>query len=496
MVLHVLGVGAIGSLLAAHLSKHTNEAVKVIVRSGGLYNALAKQNRELTIERDGQQLHTDTIETELIPPVREITEAQAGHPFISEYVIGTHRARDVQRQSLASIDSLFVATKAPAVLPAVQQISPRLSTNSTIVLLQNGGGVVDHLINNLFPDESRRPNFIVGVNTHGAYVRNVRQRTNEGKSSSAMHTVWAGVGSIPFAVMPNLQVQHALRSLDTTNANPLLNPHSADTPSLDYLPLSEPTQSLRKTISAMLACQPLNFEWLALPELLHVQQQKIAVNCVINPLTAIFDVQNGVLLEQNIEVMAYTICQEVSRVFGVKARQDLLAKVESGAPESEDDKYLIEHGLFPVDHPLSPESLHARALQVSRTTDSNVSSTLADIRNGNRSTEIDFLNGYISQLGQELGIPTPVNDSLVQMVHFKTGLGKRAKRPPRGIPAYLPRMRISERFGATYKPQGIKPRHKNRKQAQVESERTVELESGTSEPTTDDGTSSSQIHNP
>lgn len=108
----------------------------------------------------------------------------------------------------------------------------------------------------------------------------------------------------------------------------------------------------------------------------------------------------------------------------------------------------------------------------------------------------DFLNGYISQLGQELGIPTPVNDSLVQMVHFKTGLGKRAKRPPRGIPAYLPRMRISERFGATYKPQGIKPRHKNRKQAQVESERTVELESGTSEPTTDDGTSSSQIHNP
>lgn len=64
-------VGAIGSLLAAHLSKHTNEAVKVIVRSGGLYNALAKQNRELTIERDGQQLHTDTIETELIPPVRD-----------------------------------------------------------------------------------------------------------------------------------------------------------------------------------------------------------------------------------------------------------------------------------------------------------------------------------------------------------------------------------------------------------------------------------------
>lgn len=72
------------------------------------------------------------------------------------------------------------------------------------------------------------------------------------------------------------------------------------------------------------------------------------------------------------------------------------------------------------------------------------------------------MNGYISHLGRELGISTPVNDSLAQMVHFKAGLGRKARRSPRSLPPYLPAMRITERFGATYKPQGIKTRYKNR----------------------------------
>lgn len=62
-----------------------------------------------------------------------------------------------------------------------------------------------------------------------------------------------------------------------------------------------------------------------------------------------------------------------------------------------------------------------------------------------------------------MGIATPVNDSLVHMVKFKAGLGSRARRQPRDMPRNLPLMRISDRYGATYKPQGIKPRHKKRR---------------------------------
>lgn len=87
------------------------------------------------------------------------------------------------------------------------------------------------------------------------------------------------------------------------------------------------------------------------------------------------------------------------------------------------------------------------------------------------------MNGYISRLGRELGISTPVNDSLVQMVNFKVGLGRMAKRSPRSLPPYLPAMRITERFGATYKPQGIKTRHKNRNRTLEDNADTAQKDS-------------------
>jgi 2-dehydropantoate 2-reductase len=43
------------------------------------------------------------------------------------------------------------------------------------------------------------------------------------------------------------------------------------------------------------------------------------------------------------------------------------------------------------------------------------SSTAQDIARGKR-TEIDSLNGYVARLGEELGIPTPVNRTLHALV--------------------------------------------------------------------------------
>lgn len=43
------------------------------------------------------------------------------------------------------------------------------------------------------------------------------------------------------------------------------------------------------------------------------------------------------------------------------------------------------------------------------------SSTLQDVRKGRRS-EIDFLNGYVSRRGREVGLETPVNDAIVQVM--------------------------------------------------------------------------------
>ena len=49
-----------------------------------------------------------------------------------------------------------------------------------------------------------------------------------------------------------------------------------------------------------------------------------------------------------------------------------------------------------------------------------ISSTGQDIASG-RLTEIDDLNGYVVRRGKALGIPTPVNETLVRLVHILEG---------------------------------------------------------------------------
>lgn len=87
------------------------------------------------------------------------------------------------------------------------------------------------------------------------------------------------------------------------------------------------------------------------------------------------------------------------------------------------------------------------------------------------------MNGYVSRLGRQLGIPTPLNDSLVHMVRFKAQLGRRARRQPQDEPRNLHAMRLSNRYGATYKPQRTKIRF-DKRGAQVDRESTT---SGNSE---------------
>ena len=54
-------------------------------------------------------------------------------------------------------------------------------------------------------------------------------------------------------------------------------------------------------------------------------------------------------------------------------------------------------------------------------------STSQDIAKGRR-TEIDYLNGYVSARGREVGVPTPVNDAIVT-VFKEVEAGVRAPDP-------------------------------------------------------------------
>jgi len=116
--------------------------------------------------------------------------------------------------------------------------------------------------------------------------------------------------------------------------------------------------------------------------------RKLTLNCVINPLTALFRVPNKEIAHDSLREIRHRIVDECMR----------MAKEEGVVLES---------------------SLHEE-VNTATTSYSNKSSMCQDIIKG-RKTEIDFLNGRVSELGKKHGIPTPINDVLTALIKFMEG---------------------------------------------------------------------------
>ncbi len=112
---------------------------------------------------------------------------------------------------------------------------------------------------------------------------------------------------------------------------------------------------------------------------------KLFVNVGINGLTALHDRSNGQLLE------SATVLEQLTQ---------LVQEAEQVARAAD----IVIH-----EDPLQS------TLAVCRNTADNISSMLQDVRN-RRPTEIDTINGAISRIGKELGIPTPKNDALITKI--------------------------------------------------------------------------------
>ena len=113
---------------------------------------------------------------------------------------------------------------------------------------------------------------------------------------------------------------------------------------------------------------------------------KLIINVGINPLTALTRLNNGKLIElEGVKQVMHNAVTEAVKVAKRKRIKllydDPLAKVEA----------------------------------VCEATAGNVASMLQDILR-KKKTEIDFINGVVVREGQSLGIPTPVNSVLVELV--------------------------------------------------------------------------------
>jgi len=116
--------------------------------------------------------------------------------------------------------------------------------------------------------------------------------------------------------------------------------------------------------------------------------KKLTMNCVINPLTAIFRVPNREISVSSLKGIRDSV---ISECRAVAAMEGII--LEAGLEESL-SKILSEY--------------------------SNLSSMCQDILKG-KQTEIEFLNGKVSLLGDKYNIPTPVNDTLASLIRFMEG---------------------------------------------------------------------------
>jgi 2-dehydropantoate 2-reductase len=228
---------------------------------------------------------------------------------------------------LAQSDMLLVTLKAWQVSDAVKTLAATLPASSPILLLHNGMGTIDEL-------KSIHQPLLMATTTHAAR-----------RDGNIIIHVASGVTHIGPA-----------REQDG-----------------DYSYLADTLQEVLPDVAWHNNIRPQLW-------------QKLAVNCVINPLTALWNCPNGEL--KNHPQLVATLCNEIASV-------------------------IEREGLH-----TSADDIRCYVEQIIDSTAENISSMLQDVR-GLRHTEIDYITGYLLKRARAHGINVPENARLYDMVKRK-----------------------------------------------------------------------------
>ncbi|WP_039986236.1 2-dehydropantoate 2-reductase [Vibrio owensii] len=231
--------------------------------------------------------------------------------------------------SVQNADLIVVTVKAWQVESAIEPLLPYISTDTIIMLMHNGMGTAQ-LIEAKLADNP----LIVATTTHGAYKPNKEQVLHTGQGNTQLGGFNAKGAQCDFLAEV---MNHALPEV---NWNPNIN-------------------------AAL---------W-----------TKLAINCAINPLTAIQQCKNGELAAPEFATELANITRELVEVMnkeGIKVDFD---------------------------------SLHTTIMQVVNATAANYSSMRQDVYHQRR-TEIDFITGYLLKAAKKHHISTPENAKLYQRI--------------------------------------------------------------------------------
>ncbi|KAF1802352.1 2-dehydropantoate 2-reductase [Mucor lusitanicus] len=290
MSIHILGTGAIGCHIASVL-KSNKLPVTLLLRSQSHLNDFGSRQNTITYRSQGHAHKISGFEASVVGDTADQTPIQ----------------------------SLIVATKGHHTLQALAPMASRLSAQSTILLLQNGMGVAEELMESLWPN-STPPAIFVGVNRHAV--------ERMGPYDITHHSGYADPDALRIGRFPYVDaVQEAA------------------------LP---PPQS--ELVSTLIGIPELNAAQLPWNQVLVKMYKKLVVNACINAVASVLMSKNaGNIKNGNPSGIALmrAICQEAHDVF----RDDLPGE--------------------------TVDSLMDMVLAINQEAGENVCSTLQDIRSKN-----------------------------------------------------------------------------------------------------------------
>lgn len=370
--IHILGAGCLGIFVAHQISGIPDRPrITLLIRSPAMLNLWQKSNKSLEVVTRGVEDQRYGYDVELLPLLNTEQSAVAAEKLGEDSSSPEKRfGKEVNMDQASNSDiihHLILSVKAPHTMLALSMVAHRLTQDSTIVFLQNGLGMVDEVNEQLFPNEITRPNYIVGVITHGVY------RT----PSKYFSVVHAGFGTLALGVIPRRSMLQPPRATDG---------------------ISQLAPSARYLMRILTQTPQLVATGFTPTDMLQLQLEKLAMNCIINPLTVLYDCRNQELLDNdNFRRVIRLLLGEISLVI-------------RSLPELQ--------GIPNVVMRFSPDRLEHMVFNLSRKTGENLSSMLQDVRAGKK-TEIDYLNGYIIRRGEKLGITCVLNYMVLQMVKGK-----------------------------------------------------------------------------
>ncbi|KAF4220725.1 hypothetical protein CNMCM8980_007153 [Aspergillus fumigatiaffinis] len=378
--IHILGLGNVGTFVAHSLaSRPSPPPITLLLHSRNLYGAWLAKKKCLAVNTNG----LDDIKTGFdvnvlsdrtwysLPYWNQNGEPNTNGDSVTEENLeaGVEESLSQSEEDDEHIECLIVAVKAPMTARALESVSHRLTPDSTVLLLQNGMGTIEEINEKVFPDPHQRPHYMCGIISHGL----ARKR-------DAFHVTHTGIGTtIISPVLP----RDALPSKDEKDTD--------WAPSTKYLTrtltLTPPLVAVAETPSSLLL----------------YQLEKLALNAIINPLTALMDCENG-------EILYNYSFTRVMRMLLIE-----ISSVICALPELQ--------GIPGIENRFAPERLRSMVTKLANQTAKNTSSMLADVRSG-KTTEIEYINGYIVRRGEELGIKCAVNYMIKHLVLAKQQMVK------------------------------------------------------------------------